>query len=465
MNSYHSEKGMIPIASASTQNCPYPHHSGACLQNPLASAPHEKFPVTNCAEPDCLQPVFICPACGAGNRALAKFCRNCRQTISYEETLAQLHADLEITQKALTKGARQVLLARLQGAPITALESAWGYLVFAATGWGLGVLANTRMNPPRLLYHFELAEGEEITAFYTLAPETPRPVVLAASRHALYAITLLPGVACKCFFRVSEPGWQIESTLLVRTKAVVRLYHPKTKAYRWLVLEDLQGNVKTLALHVRGAIGAMLGAPDAEKFYFAMEAEILQFDLRENKEQRYAAPGYGLNVKVRPQRHPSTGEIFWHGLEGLVYRFKPEAGNATLKAYGSKRYDTLHFFSSVYDDYLYLLTPENLVLLDYPNGAEIWSFAEEVKAKIQFGRAAPRQFGNYMLLAFRSPSSSGSEERVGLFSLTKRTAPLLLHPAVAASPMPIGGVSNVIAVRKSQPQEKREQSGLLLFQV
>ncbi len=368
-------------------------------------------------------------------------------------------------QSALTKGARQVVLARLQGCAITALESAWGYLVFAAHGWGLGVMANTSMNPPRLLYHFELESNDEINTLHKLMSEDANPAVLAVSRSAIYALTCLPRFECKRVFRVPEAGWQIESTLCVRAHVVVRLYQPKTKAYRWLILEQLGEETRELSLPTRGPMSAMVGAFEAEKFFCATEAEVVQYHLREHKEQRHAAPALGLNIKIRPRIHPRSGEIFWQGLDGLIYRYNAGASAKPLKAFSRQRFELTHFFCSAYDDYLYALTPNNLIVLDYPGGAETWNFTQHVQAKISCSPAPPRAFGNYLMFAFRSPSLMGAEERVGLFSLTKREAPLLLHPAVAASPMPIAGVSHVIAVRKPQSLEERDKSALLLFQV
>ena len=69
------------------------------------------------------------------------------------------------------------------------------------------------------------------------------------------------------------------------------------------------------------------------------------------------------------------------------------------------------------------------------------------------------------MFALRSPSLAGAEDRVGLFSLTQREAPLLLHPAVATAPMPIAGVSDIIAARKPQSLAERDKSALILFQV
>lgn len=465
MNTYHPDTVVLPEQNRSMRTCPYPHENGSSSQTQLAAAPRDELAVTNCVASSCLQPVILCSACGAGNRTLAKYCRSCRQPLAFVEALAQAHAGLEILPAALTKGARQVVLSRLQGRAITALESAWGYLVFAAQGWGLGVMANTNMSPPRLLYHYELESSEEILTLDALTLAEAMPAVLAVSRNAIYALTWLPRLACQCLFRVPEGGWQIESTLGLQGRLVVRLYHPKARAYRWFVLEDLHGKVRDLPLRARGPMSAMIGVPGTEKFFFATEAEVVQFHLRDNQEHRYAAPAYGLNIKVRPQIHPRTGEVFWQGLDGLVYRCDSKSAAMLPKVFCRQRAEVRHFFCNAYDDYLYVLTPDNLLVLDYPSGAEVWSFAQEVKAKISFRNVPPRAFGNYMLCAFRSPNLSGPEERVGLFSLTKRAAPLLLHPAVAASPMPIAGVSNLIAVRKTPASDEREKSALLLFQV
>lgn len=443
------------------RTCPYPHPNGA-ESNPaeLTAAPESL--AGTCATPQCLQTSFFCPACGASNRTLARFCRSCCQTLSFENALAQTHAGVEILQPTLTKGARQVALSRLQGRTFTAFENAWGYLVFAAEGWGLGVLANTSMNPPRLLYHFAIADGEEIHTLHKISAEASNPSVLGVSRTRIFALTFLPHFDCKEIFQISEPGWQIESTLCMGEQLVVRLYHFKSKVYRWLLLEA--GATRELNLPGRGPFSAMIAAPGG-KFFCATEAELVQYHVHEHREQRIAAPAFGINIKIRPQLHPRTGEIFWLGLDRLIYRCNANATTIKLKAFGRQRLEALHFFCSAYDDYLYVLTPNNLLVLDFPSGEDVWNFTQHLPAKISCSNAAPRAWGNYLVFAFRSPGLAGTEERVGLFSLAKREAPLLLHPAVATAPMPIAGVAHVIAARKPQAAHEREKSALLLFQV
>jgi hypothetical protein len=412
-----------------------------------------------------LQPSFFCSACGASNRTLAQYCRSCREPLAFETVLAHAHAGLEISPSVLTKGLRQVVLSRLNGCAITALASAWGHLVFAAQGWGLGVTANTSLNPARLLFHFEVEPDEEIRALHPLAPHEASPAILAVSHGAIYVLAGLPRFACKRLFRVSEPGWRIESTLCVRDQVVVRLYQAKARAYRWLVLEARSGATRELSLPTRGPMSAMIAAPEAEKFFFATEAEVVQYHLAAHKEQRHAGPELGLNIKTPPEIHPRTGEIFWLGLDGLIYRYNADASAKPLKTFGAQRYAVTHFFCSAYDDYLCALTPNNLVVLDYPGAAEVWNLAQHVQARISCSPRAPRPFGVYLMFAFRSSSTGNAEERVGLFSLTKREAPLLLHPGVAASPMPVAGVSHIVAVRKSESLAGRDKSALLLFQV
>lgn len=384
--------------------------------------------------------------------------------MSFEEALVQRQAGVEILQSTLTKGARQVALARLQGRAFSVLENAWGYLVFAAEGWGMGVLANTNMNPPRLLYHFAITDGEDIQTLHKISVADGGPLVLAVSRTKIYALTFLPRFECKELFQIEEPAWHIENTLCLGAQIIGRLYHNKNKIYRWLMLEAAHGPARELPLPARGPFSAMVAAAGG-RFFCASEAEVMQYHAREQREQRFAAPALGLNIKIRPQLHPLTGEIFWLGLDRQIYRNNSNTSTAGIKVFSRRRCEALHFFCSAYDDYLYVLTPDNLVILDYPGGEEVWNFSQQLQAKIACGNAAPRAYGNHLLFAFRSPSLSGAEERVGLFSLAKREAPILLHPAAAASPMPIAGIAHIIAARKPQPTNAREKSALLLFQV
>ena len=444
------------------RTCPYPHPNGADVIAPVLPAADEHA-ATHCTTPSCLQTSFFCPACGASNRTLARFCRNCRQAVSFEEALAQRQAGVEILQSTLTKGARQVALARLQGRAFSVLENAWGYLIFAAESWGLGVLANTNLNPPRLLYHFAITDGEDIQTLHKISVADGGPLVLAVSRTKIYALTFLPRFDCTELFQIEDPVWQIESTLCLGAQIIVRLYHFKNKIYRWLVLEAAHGQTRELPLPARGPFSALVAAAGG-KFFCASEAEVMQYHAREHREQRFAAPALGLNIKVHPQLHPRTGEIFWLGLDRHIYRNNSKTSTAALKIFSRQRYEALHFFCSAYDDYLYVFTPQNLVILDYPSGEEVWNFSQQLKAKIACSNTAPRAYGNHLLFAFRSPSLGGAEERVGLFSLAKREAPVLLHPAVATSPMPIAGVAHVIAARKPQPTNARDKSALLLFQ-
>lgn len=421
--------------------------------------------MANCSATSCLQPSLFCASCGASNRTLARYCRNCRQALAFEQTMQQTHASWDFAQSRLTKNARLAVLSRLKGRTITALENAWGHLVFAAQDWGLGVMANTSLNPPRLLFHHALAENEEIQTLQQLNSRSANPALLAVSRSAIYGLTWLPRFACREIFRAPEGGWQIDSTLGLAAQIIVRLYHPKTRGYRWLALEDFDAQARELSLPTRGPFSAMIAAPDAQKFFCATEAEIVQYDIREQNVKRVAAPALGLNIKARPQMHARTGEIFWQGLDGMIYRSPAEAGAKPPKVFGRQRVALVHFFCGLYDDYLYALTKDNLLVWDYPSGAEVWNFSQNMQAKISCSPAPPRAVGTYLMFAFRSASLAGPEERVGLFSLTKREAPVLLHPSVATAPMPVAGVASLIAVRQPQSLEEREKSALMFFPV
>lgn len=447
------------------RGCPYPHENGAHVQPAIAPETHNEPAISHCAETHCSQPVFRCAACRSTNRTLAKFCRNCRQPLAFEETLAQWHAGLEIRQQDLITGARLLPLSGLQGAALTALENAWGYFVFAATGWGVGVMSNTALNPPRLLFKYALTGSEPITALRCFAPAREGPAVLAIGRHALHAVTLLPRWEGKQIFRVSEPGWEIAEALPMQTRFVIRLHHAKTKNHRWLVLESVHEPPRELSLPARGALSAMLAIPEAGRFFFASEAEIVQYDLPDQKEHRFAAPNYGLNVKVAPCLHAHTGEIIWQGLDGFIYRCTVHSHKARFKPFGATRYEILHFFNTAHESALHVLTRDNVITFDYPGGAELWNFSRAVKTRIQCGTAAPRAFGKHMLFAFRSASLHSMEERVGVLSLTERRPPMLLHPELATMPMPVAGVSNLMGARQARLSAERGKSAFLLFQV
>lgn len=447
------------------RSCPYPHHNGNGSATPLASAANDAAAFVNCSATSCLQPSLFCASCDASNRTLARYCRNCRQALAFEQTLQQTHASWDLAQSRLTKNARLAVLSRLKGRAVTALENVRGYLVFAAQGWGLGVMANTSLTPPRLLFHHALTEGEEIHTLQQLDASSANPAVLAVSRSAIYHLACLPRFECRELFHAPEGGWQIEGTLGLAEQIIVRLYHPKTRGYRWLALEGFEAQARELALPTRGPFSAMIAAPEAQKFFCATEAEIVQYDLRDQNVQRVAAPAFGLNVKARPQVHARTGEIFWQGLDGMIYRSPAEATTKSPKVFGRQRVALVHFFCGLYDDYLCALTKDNLLVWDYPSGAEVWNFSQNIQAKISCSAAPPRAVGTYLMFAFRSASLAGPEERVGLFSLTKREAPVLLHPSVATSPMPVAGVASLIAVRQPQSSEEREKSALMLFPV
>src|SRR5262245_24247144 len=98
-------------------SCPYPHQK----QTGAAPDPAETETLiaaydaidTICTEPTCQQPVHFCPACGTSNRALARFCRACRQPLAFEDAIVKFQAAHEIDAKKLIDEFRQVELQDL----------------------------------------------------------------------------------------------------------------------------------------------------------------------------------------------------------------------------------------------------------------------------------------------------------------------------------------------------------------
>src|SRR5262245_56573194 len=121
-------------------SCPYPHQkqNGAAPNAAETETLLAAFDVidTVCTEPTCLQPVQFCPVCGTSNRSLSRFCRACRQTLAFEDAIVNFQAAHEINTKKLIDEFRQVELPDLQGRPVSAIITGWGYTLLAATGWG-----------------------------------------------------------------------------------------------------------------------------------------------------------------------------------------------------------------------------------------------------------------------------------------------------------------------------------------
>ncbi|MGH7493241.1 MAG: hypothetical protein ACREOO_12740 [bacterium] len=467
MNAYHHNAARADDTDE-RWSCPYPHqkHNGAA-PNPAETDPLiAAFDAidTVCTEPTCLQPVQFCPACGTSNRSLAKFCRACRQPLAFEDAMVKFQAAHEIDAKRVINEFRQVELPDLQGRPVSAMVTGWGYTLLAATGWGLGVQPNTHLESQCWLSQFEIEGTETITAFCALRHADLPPGFLAIGAHQIYRIDLLPERQCKTLFRIPDPAWTISGTALAGALLVVRVCHRQSGWHRWLLIDCKDEQIKTPPLQQRGEMSDMISLAEPGKLMYHTIDEIVQIDVCAGSEQRQPGPPCGLNLKVRPQFFARTGEVFLCGLDGVLYRCNLAEGQTMPEIFGRGRHELVHMFLNAYDDYLYLLCRDNLVLIDYPSGSALWNSQQHLKTLIHCGNLQPQQWGNYLMFSVRNSGSSEAAERVALFSFEQRSAPLLLHPAAAQMPAPVAGVTNLIAARKRREIEPGEPTALLLFQ-
>ena len=417
-----------------------------------------------CPDSNCLKPLLSCSACGVTNRSTARFCRNCRHELAFVEAEQAALEEISISQESLARGARQIGLSRLQGRAITALASDWGFLVFAAEHWGLGVMANTVLNPPRLRRQFESEETGEVTHFHAIQHHQLKPGFVGVGSKTVFRIDLLPGLSGKNLFRLADPAWEIESSVIADTHVVARLFHRKTRWYRWLAIDLETEDVKPLATQYRGAASAMIPLWGENQVLFATASELVKLNVRENSQERLPGPACGLETMVRPQQHHASGDIFMQGRDGALYRVNLQEIPIAIGRFGRHTHELMHIFISTYDDNLYLLGRDNVWLIDYPAGEESWSLNEHARLSLDCGIQTPRQLGGYILMTSLSPTVTAQGERVLLLPMAGRGLPQLLHPAMAASPMPVYGASGLIAARRALSMENEDKSALLVFQ-
>lgn len=448
--------------------CPYPHHT----KNGSKPSPDkaESFAAechtldAICGDAGCSQPVQFCPACGESNRALAKFCRSCRQALAFEDAVIQFQAAHEIDAKSVIKEFRQVELPQMHGRSLSAMASGWGYLLVAAPGWGLGVLANTRLHPPRLLSRFGTG-SDTITSLHALRQADMPPGFLAIGTQQISRLNMLPDFQYKTLFHLPDPAWTISGSLLAGAALIVRVWHRQSGWSRWLLMDCRTEQIQALPFQQRSEMSEVIAAPEPDKLLYHTRHEIILLDARAGIEHRQPGPPCGLDINVRPRLLARTGDVFLSGLDGMLYRCNLAEGQATPAVFGRGRHELVHLFLSAYDDYLYLLCRDNLVLIDYPSGAAIWNAQQHAKTLIHCGRLQPQQWGNYLIFSVCNSVSSGPAERLALFSLGQRGAPLLLHPEAAQMPAPVAGVTNMIAARVRHNKTPGEPATLLLFQL
>ncbi len=444
--------------------CPYPYDHATGSANgasPFALEPGVLDAI--CPETSCAQPLQFCAGCGASNRTLAKFCRTCRASLVYEEKITKFQADYNLNPKELIKGFRTIALPDLQGGRLSALEAAWGY-VFVAAANSIGVMANTHLKPPRCVSRFEIEKEETINAFHVLRAAELSPGVVALGTQHIYRLDFLPQLNCRILFRLPDPAWKIAGGLLAGTLLIVRVYHRQSGWQRWLALDLVQEKILALPFQQRGGMSSMMVLSEPHKLLYHTVNEIVQFDLRAGSEYRQAGPAGGLNIKIRPQYYARTGEVFLCGLEGALYRCNVSESPCSPEIFGRGRHELMHMFVHAYDDYLYLLCRDNLVIIDYPSGAAIWNSQQHAQTHFHCGALPPRSWGNYLLFSLRHSGATGPAERAALFSLSGHSTPMLLHPAVAQAPAPVAGITTLIAARRRNEKKADEPAALLLFQ-
>lgn len=475
MNAHHHNAAKASdsaVAGAGVQAswpCPYPHpKANSARPGPAQQA--DSFIKFNeldavCSAAACRQPLQFCPACSASNRSLAKFCRACRQPLAFEEAVAKYQAVHEIDAQKLIKEFRRVELPEIGGRPVNALSSGWGYLLVAAAGWGLGVMANARLQPPRVLCRFEIEAAETITAFHALRHADLPPGFLAVGTRHVYRLDFLPELRCQTIFHLPDPAWIIAGAILTGSVLVARAWHRQSNWSRWIAIDCSTGQVGALPFQQHGAMSAMIVLGESGRVLYHTLAEIVVLDVRTGNEQRAPGPACGLNISVPPQFFARTGEVFLGGMDGALYRSHAAAEPAPPEVFGRGRHELMHMFLNVYDDYLYLLCRDNLVLIDYPTGAALWNSQQHAKTLIHCGHMPPLQWGNYLIFSVRPSGPSNAAERVALFSFSQRSSPLLLHPGVALSPAPVGASAHLIAAQARPEKESGQPTALLLFEL
>lgn len=465
MIAYH--KDMMPQQTGHREKwlCPYPHEVAPVLGE-FQPAVNGAIETDNglsevCIDPHCQQPILRCTGCGATNRTVARFCRHCGQHLSYEESLQHMLAQRDFTQQSQASSLRQTTLPNIAAGSITAMATGWGYLTFAAANWGIGLMANASLNPPRLMSRFRSQEGDLVTQFQPVSHPQWLPGFFALGRRVIFHLTLAPHPSCRCLFRLTDKAWQINEAVICGTRVVIRLYDRLAARWRWLSIDGSSRQVTTLPWqHFGPASRAIKLSADNEILYHTAQ-EAVRLNLDTGQESHSLAPGTGLDVSVPPLRHPRTGQIFLLGRDDIIYCLDPANINLGVVPFATGLREASHLLWNTAGDALLELGHGELAAFEARTGIETWRLRRESAPDFAVNFASPQRWGDHLIVVVRSAGGAG--ERLGLLALIPPGRLLPLSERAALSPAPVCSPSGLIAVLKPEAAASRQSAAFLQF--
>lgn len=461
MTAYHRD--MIAQSTAQREKwlCPYPHDAAPLLPE-IPSGTNGAVTGASlfgetCTDPNCLQPILRCAGCGGTNRTSARFCRYCGQKLAYEENFQDMLMRRDVAQHGTKKNYRQITLPGIMPGGVTAIVVGWGYFAFAAAQWGLGLMANAVLHPPRLLRRFRSSNDDLVTQLHAVSHPQWFPGFLALGRRSVFYLTLAPQPHCRCLFRLKERNWSIDGALISGSSVVLRLFDRAGNRLRWLAVAGDSRSVTPLPWQHRGPAGKMIKLAAEDEILYHTSEEVIRLNVRTRLETRYPAPPCGYDMAATPQIHPRTGEIFLLGGDDLIYR--QNLANAVPFAFTDQPRPAAHLFFDPAEQALYLLSRQGLTALDDASGGEKWSFGRNADFSVLLGAQPPQRWGSHLIAAVRSPKWQG--ERISLLPLKPSGKMMPLPPAVAISPAPACTASGVIALQQPGATASSRHAALL----
>ncbi|RIK77283.1 hypothetical protein DCC62_09855 [candidate division KSB1 bacterium] len=441
--------------------CPYPHDAAPLLPE-IPSGTNGAVTGASlfgetCTDPNCLQPILRCAGCGGTNRTSARFCRYCGQKLAYEENFQDMLMRRDVAQHGTKKNYRQITLPGIMPGGVTAIVVGWGYFAFAAAQWGLGLMANAVLHPPRLLRRFRSSNDDLVTQLHAVSHPQWFPGFLALGRRSVFYLTLAPQPHCRCLFRLKERNWSIDGALISGSSVVLRLFDRAGNRLRWLAVAGDSRSVTPLPWQHRGPAGKMIKLAAEDEILYHTSEEVIRLNVRTGLETRYPAPPCGYDMAATPQMHPRTGEIFLLGGDDLIYR--QNLANAVPFAFTDQPRPAAHLFFDPAEQALYLLSRQGLTALDDASGGEKWSFGRNADFSVLLGAQPPQRWGSHLIAAVRSPKWQG--ERISLLPLKPSGKMMPLPPAVAISPAPACTASGVIALQQPGATASSRHAALL----
>ncbi|MDZ7266092.1 MAG: hypothetical protein ONB48_01995 [candidate division KSB1 bacterium] len=367
-------------------------------------------------------------------------------------------AQRDVARQPQIKSLRQTTLPNIVAGSITAMATGWGYLTFAAANWGIGLMANAFLNPPRLMSRFRNQPGDLVTRFQPVSHPQWLPGFLALGRRVIFHLTLAPHPGCRCLFRLSDKAWQIHEAVISGTRVVIRLYNRLAACWRWLSIDTSSRQVVTLPWQHFGPASRVIKlSADNEILYHTVQ-EAVRLNLDTGQESHSLAPGTGFDVSAPPLRHPHTGQIFLLGCDDVIYCLDPANINRGVIPFATGLREASHLLWNTAGDTLLALGHGELTAFDARNGIVLWRLGCDAARDFAVNFASPQRWGDHLIVVVRSPG--GADERLGLLGLSPAGQLLPLSERAALSPAPVGSASGLIAVLR--PEAVSQQSAAFL---